>query len=117
MSHKSVDCPRYWVHHCSEKKTTLKMSSDWQTDDDAQDVGGLSGHDIGMIGMVVGLSILWAVGGIFFNWHFDLKKAGTAALLLAGFWWLGKASERADRRDGRLKRIERKLDKVLDRLS
>lgn len=93
------------------------MSSDWQKDDDAQDLGGLSGHDIGMIGMVVALSILWAVGALFFEWHFDLKKVGTAALLLAGLWWLGNARESADRRDRRLKRIERKLDKVLDRLS
>jgi hypothetical protein len=50
------------------------MSSDWQKDDEAQDEGGLRRHDIGMIGMVVGLSILWAVGAAFFEWHFESEE-------------------------------------------
>lgn len=92
------------------------MAQTSSADDDVEIKGGLSRHDVGVISVILVLAIGWTVGTLIFGWHFDPKRAGLTALLLVAFWWVGNASERAENRERRLRRIERKLDKALEYL-
>jgi len=84
--------------------------------DELDDIGGLSGHSIGLIGIVVFGGIIAAMSALFFGWRLSHREIGN---LIAGFIAIavvGYVFEHAEKKERRLKRIERKLDKALDLL-
>ena len=91
------------------------MSIFFQTKDDAEDTSGkLSGHDIGTICGTVGFIVATAIGMVFFEWHLRNVAWPAVGWLVICYW--GYISERAEITEIKLKRIERKLDKVLEQL-
>lgn len=84
--------------------------------DELDDIGGLSGHSIGLISIVVFGGIVAAISALFFGWRPSHREIVEFVAGFIAFAVWGYASERAEKKERRLKRIELKLDKALDLL-
>ncbi len=84
--------------------------------EELDDIGGLSGHSIGLIGIVVFGGIIAAMSALFFGWRPSHVRIVELVVGFMAFAVWGYASEHAEKKERRLKRIEHKLDAALDLL-
>jgi hypothetical protein len=77
--------------------------------------GGLSGHDIRMIFFTAGCVAASAAGKFFFDWHQADFRMLWGLWLLFGLW--GYGCEFADDTKDRLRRLDGKLDDLMEVLS